>query len=182
MARSLYDVGDRNPDRDNRWLNDRQEKPARVVPAGLVLGALIIAALGVMLVKTVLPSPASASAQDAPTMIADQFALCDDPKGQACVLTADSYAWRGHLYHLTGISVPSLTGARCAQEADLARRSRITLAAMMNGGRFDARPDPADSDLDARLLMRDGVSLGTLMILKGQAKEASAQPIDWCAA
>jgi hypothetical protein len=182
MARSLYDVGDRNPDRDNSWLNDRQEKSARVVPVGMILAALVVAALGTMLIRTVLPSPASASAQEAPTMIADQFALCDDPKGQACVLTADSYAWRGHLYHLTGISVPSLTGARCPQEAVLARQSRATLAAMMNGGNFDARPDPADRDPDARLLMRDGVSLGTLMILKGQAREASAQPIDWCAA
>ncbi len=115
-------------------------------------------------------------------MIADQFALCDDPKGHACVLTADSYAWRGHLYHLTGISVPSLTSPRCTQEADLARRSRTTLAAMMNGGSFDARPDPADRDPDARLLTRDGVSLGTLMILKGQAKEATSQPVDWCSA
>ena len=66
-------------------------------------------------------------------------------------------------------------------EAERAQEGRIALAAMMNGGAFEARPDPIDPDPAARVLVRDGVSIGQLMILKGHARPWSPKPIHWCA-
>ncbi|MES2175222.1 MAG: nuclease [Pseudomonadota bacterium] len=182
MARNLYDVGDRHPDESGAWLNDKQETRMRVVPLGMLLVALGLAAAGALLLAKILPAsgdPMKAAA--APMTINDQFALCDDAKGDACVLSANAYAWRGRRYHIADISVPSATDARCPAEADRAQKGRAVLAAMLNGGAFEARPDTADTDPSARLLLRDGVSIGQLMILKGHAKAWSRTPINWCA-
>ncbi|RYM07793.1 nuclease [Sphingobium cupriresistens] len=182
MARNLYDVGDRHPDESGAWLNEKQETRTRVVPIGLLLVALALAIAVALLLAKILPAhgePMNADA--APMTITDQFALCDDAKGDACVLSASTYAWRGRHYHIADIHVPSATDARCPAEADRAQRGRAALAAMLNGGAFEARPDTADPDPSARLLLRDGVSIGQLMILKGHAKAWSRTPINWCA-
>lgn len=182
MARNLYDVGDRRPEGDGRWLNDKQENRARVVPMGMVLVALTLAGGCAALVMTIWPaSDDAARTASAAMAINATFSLCDDRNGDACVLSADSYAWRGRVYHLADVSVPQDAGALCPEEAARARDGRAALAVMMNGGSFEARPDPADPDASARMLVRDGVSIGQLMILKGHARPWSRTPIDWCA-
>jgi len=181
MARNLYDVGDRHPDDAGAWLNDRQEQRTRIVPLGLLLIALGIAGAAALLLAKILPAPGEAANQAAtPMTINDRFALCDDAKGDACILSANAYAWRGRRYHLADVSVPSEANARCPAEADRAKKGRAALAAMLNGGAFEAQPDSADTDPSAQLLMRDGVSIGQLMILKGHARLWSRDPIDWC--
>lgn len=181
MARNLYDVGDRTPDDTGSWLNEKQEKRARLVPIGMLLGALALAIGGTIMFGRLLPaSDEVRKASTATTGITDEFVLCDDSKGSACVLSANSYAWRGQLYHIADISVPSAIDARCPQEAERARKGRAVLLAMMNGGAFDALPDAADSDPSARILLRDNVSIGQLMVLKGHARPWSGKPIDWC--
>lgn len=183
MARNLYDVGDRHPDETDSWLNEKQENRARVVPIGMLLIALMLAVGGALLFMQILPDASDSSkTATTPTTISDEFALCDDIKGDACVLSADAYAWRGRRYHLSDISAPSEIDARCPQEAARARKGRTALLTMMNGGAFEAQPDPADADPSARILLRDNVSLGQLMILKGYVKPWSHDPINWCAA
>ncbi|HAF41300.1 MAG TPA: nuclease [Sphingobium sp.] len=182
MARSLYEMGDRRPAEPGNWLNERRERRTRVLPIGLLCLVLVIAMLAAAFIGQALPSAEETARRAGTASISDRFALCDDLRGDACVLAADAYAWRGHRYHLSDISVPARTNARCPLEARRAEQGRIALAAMMNGGAFDARPDPADADPSARILARDGVSLGELMILKGHARPWSARPIDWCAA
>ena len=182
MARNLYDIEDRNPDRDRRWLHEKQERPARIVPVRLLLVAFAIAGLAVFLLKDALPGGGNSAAGNTPTSINASFTACDDPNGDACVLTANSYAYEGRRYRLSDIRVPAEDGARCPEEAEKAQRGRMALLALLNGGRFDAKPDPTDADPAARRLTRDEVSLGEIMILKGHASPWSAAPIDWCAA
>jgi hypothetical protein len=55
------------------------------------------------------------------------------------------------------------------------------LMTMMNGGAFEALPDTADTDPSSRILLRDGVSIGQLMILKHHAQPWSRNPTNWCA-
>lgn len=181
MARNLYDVGDRTPEESGSWLNEKQDNRARVVPIGMLLVALALAIGGAILFGQFIPAADKADTPPAATAtITDEFALCDDSKGDACVLGADAYAWRGQRYHIADISVPSAIDAHCPQEAERARKGRATLLAMMNGGAFQALPDAADADPFARILLRDNVSIGQLMILKGHAKPWSGKPINWC--
>jgi endonuclease YncB( thermonuclease family) len=177
MARNLYDIGDALPDDDRRWLNETQERRARIVPMGALILCLLIGAAAFLLLRTALPGEGRRDPAT-PDSISDSFALCDDPAGAACVLSADSYAWRGIRYSLPDIRVPSSDGA-CPQEVERASRARAALAALMNGGRFEALPAP-DKGRSARILTRDGVSLAELMILKGHARPASDGPVDWC--
>jgi hypothetical protein len=181
MARNLYDLGDRAPDPSGAWLHDTQESRTRIVPVGIILVALLMAGVAILLFKDILPAPGGTSSAAGPMTISERFATCDDLTGGACVLSADSYAYKGRRYRVADISVPSQTDAQCPAEAELAQQGRAALAAMMNGGAFDARPDPVDPDPSAKLLVRDGVSLGQLMILKGHAQPWSPKPINWCA-
>ncbi|MFY9351238.1 MAG: nuclease [Sphingobium sp.] len=180
MARNLYDLGDQCPDPNGAWLNEREEGRSRIVPMGMLVVALAGAGLAVVLLKDSLPDPNGPAVE--PTSISDRFALCDDPQGDACVLSGDAYAWRGKRYHVADMKAPDAADPGCAQEAERAAAARIALAAMMNGGAFEARRDPADADPSARLLLRDGVSIGQLMILKGHARPWSDTAPDWCAA
>ena len=183
MARNLYDLGDRTPDQNSDWLNDRSETRSRIVPLGMVVVALAMAGAALLLFRDALPqSVGGARRADTATTISETFTQCDDLAGQACVLTPDSYAYAGKRYHLSDISVPSLNDPSCETEAQRARAGRAALTAMMNGGTLQALPDGANNDRSARLLVRDNVSLGQLMILKGHAKPWTRDMIDWCSA
>ncbi|WP_375188323.1 nuclease [Sphingobium yanoikuyae] len=184
MAYSLHDIGDEDRDRSDHWLNDKKDQRRAIVPLRLILIALLMGTLLLVLMRHVLPASTTASVPsvDAPATISTRFAACDDLDGQACVLATDAYAYQGRRYHLADISAPRLEGAACPQEAALARAGRTALQGMLNGGSFEAHADPADSDPTARILLRDGVSLGQLLILKRYARPWSAKPIDWCAA
>lgn len=181
MARNLYDVGDRSPRQSDGWLNEKQDGRTRVLPTGLLLGALLIGGIGYLLLQSALPTSTAEDRPDGVIVISDSFTSCDDPAGMACTLSSGSYAYRGRSYHLSDVSTPSLDDPRCPHEADLARQGRAALVSMMNGGAFETRPDSADADPSARILLRDGVSIGQLLILKGYAKPWSNKPVDWCA-
>ena len=180
MAHNLYDLGDRAPNASGAWLHDTQDGRNHILPAGIILLTLLIAVGAILLLKDIWHTPNDAKVSGSIT-ISEPFESCDDLTGDACILSADSYAYKGQRYHLADIAVPSLADAQCPAEAELAQQGRTALAAMINGGAFDAQPDPIDPDPSARLLVRDGVSIGQLMILKGHARPWSPKPIDWCA-
>lgn len=185
MARNLYDLGDAQPDGAHGWMDEQPEKRGLVLPQQWVLIALALSAACLAFFHTLMPLAHSIAAEPAPASSIEQinvdFALCDDPKGAACVLSADSYAYRGTLYHLADIRAPSLAHPFCPREEEMARRSRLALRAMMNGGAFQAARDATDAHPGARILTRDGVSLGQLMIFKGHARPWSNKPMNWCA-
>jgi hypothetical protein len=181
MARNLYEMGDQPPELTGEWLNERDEKRSRLVPVGMVLAAIAFAGAAVMLAAQILPADGKAPEVQAPMSIDETFALCDGSTGQSCVLSADRYSYHGRTYRLTGMQVPNLEKPRCKMEADRAVQARRTLAILLNGGVFDALADPSQKDPDVRILTRDGVSIGQLMILKGQARSLSDGAINWCA-
>jgi endonuclease YncB( thermonuclease family) len=179
MARNLYDLDDRQSGQTDSWLQEKQDGRARVLPVGSMLLALLLAAALAFVMQDLLPGAGQPDIH-APTLVNEQFALCDDDMRSPCVLSPNEYRLQGRSYRLADISAPSLAQPRCPAEGTLAARGRIALLGMLNGGSLEAARDPADPDPRARLLRRDGVSLGTLMIAKGLAKSWSATPIDWC--
>ena len=178
MARNLYDVGDARSSTSDKWLNERDERRARIVPRGALLLVLALGGTGALLFRDMLPDPSASKAASSITII-DSFGICDDPAGRACVLTPGRYAYRGRSYRIADVTAPDPARPACAQEAEMAQSGRVALLALMNGGAFEARPVPHDSG--ARLLVRDGVSLGSILVLKGHARPAGARTVDWCA-
>jgi hypothetical protein len=177
MARNLYEMGDA-PTQTDAWLNDQQERRARIIPRGALVMAVLLGGAAFLVLREMAPDPNAKAVT--PTTVIDNFSACDDPTGEACVLATDRYAWRGRTYVLADIRAPSASAPHCPQEAELAQQGRATLLALMNGGAFEAQPAP--TSLSGRILIRDGVSLGSLLILKGFAKPAGDEPVDWCAA
>lgn len=187
MARNLYDVGDNRPSQSGKFLRESSEAQPGSMPWGMLLIALVVAGLaigGIVASLSGMEMRAGDNATDpaAPSTftISDRFSLCDDQAGDACVLSPSTYSWRGHVYHVSDIVTPGIFDTRCPAEAALATQGRRAFAAMLNGGSFEARPDAADSDPFARLLIRDGVSLGELMVTKGYAKPWTKDAVDWC--
>lgn len=187
MARNLYDVGDSRPSQSGKFLRESSEAQPGSMPWGMLLIALVAggAAIGAIffsLSDVEIGSSGNAADPAAPSTftISDRFSLCDDEAGDACVLSPSTYSWRGHVYHVSDIVTPGIFDTRCPAEAALAARGRRAFAAMLNGGGFEARPDAADNDPSARLLIRDGVSLGELMVTKGYAKPWTRDAVDWC--
>lgn len=188
MARNLYDVGDHRASQSGKFLRESSgESQPGSMPWGMLLGALAVGGLAIGAIIASLSGievgpggNASDPAAPSTLTISDRFNLCDDEAGDACVLSASTYSWRGHVYHVSDIVAPGMFEGRCAAEADLARRGRHALAGMLNGGAFEARPDAADNDPYARILVRDGVSLGELMVMKGYARPWTKDAVDWC--
>ncbi len=187
MARNLYDVGDSRPSQSGKFLRESSEAQPGSVPWAMLIvalgvGGLAIAAIAFSLSGVEIGAGGNAADPAAPSTftISDRFSLCDDEDGQACVLSPSTYSWRGKVYHVSDIVTPGIFDAHCPEEADLAARGRHALAGMLNGGDFEARPDAADSDPQARILVRDGVSLGELMVMKGYAKPWTKDAVDWC--
>lgn len=181
MARNLYEMGDQPPELAGKWLNERDDQRSRQLPIGMIVAAIAVAGVAVMLATQILPADSKVSEDKASMNITETFALCDGSKGQPCVLSADRYSYHGRSYRLTGMQVPSMAKPHCKAEAERAAQARRTLAILLNGGAFDAYRDSSQKDPDARILIRDSVSISQLMILKGQARSPSDKPINWCA-
>lgn len=177
MARNLYDIGDQRSSGEP-WVRDREDRPQRVIPIGSMVIALLLGVAGILVFNYSVPDPDAD--KPASTIIIDSFQACDDPAGNGCTLSADRYSWHGRTYRIADIRAPSLEKPRCPQEADLAQKGRMALLGLMNGGAFDAHPAPSGGS--DRILLRDGVSLGTILVLKGYAKPAGNDAIDWCKA
>ncbi|MFZ2996944.1 nuclease [Sphingobium sp.] len=184
MADTLHEQGDRNIHRGNEWHIPR-EGSSRILPQGLLLIALVIGVGAVLLVGPTLTGSGGVTQASAPMTISDAFTVCGDTggnaDGHACVLSADTYVWRGQRYHVADMRAPTPEDAHCDAEKTAALAGRDGLLTMLNGGTVEVWPGPADADPAARLLIRDGVSLGQLMILKGYGRTPTAEPTDACA-
>jgi hypothetical protein len=178
MARNLYDMGDKPASAADGWLREQQDGRARILPRGAMLLALALGGTGALLLKDIIPSASRSDAVSAITVV-DAFAACDDPAGSACLLSAGRFAWHGRSYRIADVAAPEVASAGCEAEAEIAQKARATMLALMNGGAFEARPAPGDDN--ARILVRDGVSLGSILILKGYAKPVSDKSHNWCA-
>lgn len=183
MVGTLHEPGDRSTQRGNEWHIPR-EGSTRILPQGLVLLSLVVGVGAVLLLGPTLTGTNGVTQASAPMTISDAFTLCNDTSGNAdghaCVLSADTYVWRGQRYHIADLRAPMPDDARCDAEKVAALAGRDGLVTMLNGGTVDVWPGPADADPTARLLIRDGVSLGQLMILKGYGRTPTAEPTDLC--
>lgn len=112
------------------------------------------------------------------------FTLCSDTVKRNCVIDGDTIRFGGEKIRLADINTPETLDAQCQSEAILGERAKMRLLGWVNAGSFEIR-ETAGNDRDRygrqlRLLVRDGRSVGDLLVAEGLAERWAGQRRNWC--
>jgi micrococcal nuclease len=138
---------------------------------------MLRAALAIVLPTLFVP----ATAQDRERA---SFALCGSGPRVTCVVDGDTFWYRGEKIRLSDINTPEVSQPACAQERALGERAQVRLLALLNAGPFTLAASGRDRDRYGRLLrvvLRDGESLGAMLVTEGLAEQWQGRRSDWCA-
>ncbi|MGZ8346984.1 MAG: thermonuclease family protein, partial [Allosphingosinicella sp.] len=100
------------------------------------------------------------------------------------VIDGDTIDVDGVRIRIAGIDTPETHPARCRYEAELGARATRRLAALLGEGEFELVPIGRDEDRYGRKLreiVRDGVSLGDVLVAEGLARPYGNGRRPWCA-
>jgi micrococcal nuclease len=112
------------------------------------------------------------------------FSLCHSGGGSNCVVDGDTLWINGTKVRVADIDTPETHPPRCEREAELGARATQRLLELVNAGPFEALPiggrDQDQFGRKLRVLVRDGRSLGDVLVAEGVARtwEGSRRP--WC--
>lgn len=91
---------------------------------------------------------------------------------------------KGVKIRIADIDTPEIGKPRCAEEKALGERATRRLVQLVNAGPFDVHAWP-DRDADRygrklRVLVRDGRSLGDILVSEGLARTWTGRRLPWC--
>ncbi len=112
-----------------------------------------------------------------------QFSYC--PRGGAdnCVVDGDTLHIEGVTVRVADIDTPETHQPRCDSEAALGERATQEMLRLVNAGPFTVAPYERDTDRygrKLRLLVRDGQSLGQMLVAQGLARTWDGSRHSWC--
>ena len=113
-----------------------------------------------------------------------QFSSCHVGGGYNCVVDGDTIWLGGVKIRVADIDAPETHPPRCALEADLGARATQRLQQLVNEGPFAVQPI-GDRDTDQygrklRVLVRDGRSLGDILVNERLARTWTVRREPWC--
>ena len=111
-----------------------------------------------------------------------QFERCETGSYPTCVVDGDTFYLNGENIRLADIDAPEVA-ARCAAEANLAVRATRRLQALLSEGHLTLTKPGEDQDEYGRrhrVVMRDGRSIGEVMISEGLARPWARRAESWC--
>lgn len=101
------------------------------------------------------------------------------------MVDGDTFWIDGEKIRIADIDTPETHPARCAEEARLGNAATDRLQTLLNAGAFDLQPIRRDTDRygrKLRIVMRDGQSLGGVLVSEGLARNyAGGRRDGWCA-
>lgn len=119
------------------------------------------------------------------TIPARTFGKCHSGGGLNCVVDGDTFWIDGEKIRIADIDTPETHPARCAEEARLGNAATDRLQALLNAGAFELQPINRDTDRygrKLRIVMRNGQSLGSVLVSEGLARNYVGGRRDgWCA-
>lgn len=143
----------------------------------LVRSSLLIAAAAVV------PADALPEGQGAQPA-AVQFTLCASGPRINCVVDGDTFWFRGEKIRVADINTPETFRPECAYEKDLGTRAKVRFLALLNTGPFELiRAGGKDKDFfgrKLRVIMREGQSLGAVLVAEGLARPWAGRRRPWC--
>ena len=185
--------GRRPHGRQHRFDRRKKARPAwQFAVVGVILGAI----LGGALVLWPTPDPskidpialftASDAKAESPNTRAggERFSFCHTGGGFNCVVDGDTIWMDGVKIRVADIDAPETHPPRCPLEADLGNRATRRLLELVNEGPFEASPiGERDQDRygrQLRVLIRNGQSLGDILVSEGLARTWDGARHPWC--
>ncbi|MBX5111984.1 thermonuclease family protein [Rhizobium lentis] len=153
---------------------DKRPKRNPSSPTALIAVVSVAAALAAVYTYFSLPgSPAHASA----------FARCGIIR-QNCVVDGDTLYVSGEKIRVADIDTPEISEPKCASEKALGERATERFIELVNAGPFQMQAWP-ERDEDKygrklRVLVRDGRSLGDILVSEGLARTWIGRREPWC--
>ncbi|QCL77372.1 thermonuclease family protein (plasmid) [Agrobacterium tumefaciens] len=113
-----------------------------------------------------------------------KFEKCTDGHRITCVIDGDTLWIDGMKIRVADIDAPEISEPRCASELALGNRATERLIELVNQGPFEMRAWPGhDKDRYGRalrVLVRDGHSLGDILVSEGLARTWTGRREPWC--
>lgn len=124
---------------------------------------------------------AASGEQSAPDRI---FGFCHIGGGTNCVVDGDTIWLEGVKIRIADIDAPETHPPRCDHEANLGRRATTRLRELLNAGPFEVRSTGLRDDdqygRKLRILIRDGRSIGDMLVSEGLARPWDGKRRPWC--
>lgn len=118
------------------------------------------------------------------TATATTFRMCGRPPHQNCVIDGDTFYFDRQSVRIADIDTPETNPARCNHEAELGARATRRLHELLNAGPFTlAQSGARDRDQygrQLRIVLRDGKSLGAVLVAEGLARRWTGRRQPWC--
>jgi micrococcal nuclease len=125
-----------------------------------------------------------ADTRDARSKANLHFRKCLDGSRKACVVDGDTIWLDGKKIRVADIDTPEVSEPKCSSELDLGNRATDRMLELINDGPFELRTWPRrDTDRygrKLRVLIRDGRSLGDILVSEGLARTWSGRREPWC--
>lgn len=101
-----------------------------------------------------------------------------------CVIDGDTFLFNGERILIADIDAPETKLAKCDEERSRGAHAKARLRELLNIGEFtlvDAAADFIDGEAGKRrLVMRNGRSLGGILVAEGLVMKRARRPITWC--
>ncbi len=111
--------------------------------------------------------------------------LCKGWPRVNCVIDGDTIWFHGEKIRIADINAPETHDPHCAYEADLGRRATGRMIQLLNAGPFEiVTAGSRDEDVygrKLRLVERNGISLGMVLVNEGLAESWQGYRRNWCA-
>lgn len=109
---------------------------------------------------------------------------CEGGHRQRCVVDGDTLWIDGQKVRIADIDTPEISEPKCASERTLGNQATQRLIDLINEGPFELKAWPGrDEDRygrKLRVLIRDGRSLGDILVSEGLARTWSGRREPWC--
>ena len=114
----------------------------------------------------------------------EPYSLCSGLTRHHCVVDGDTIWHQGTKIRIADIDTPEVSDPRCSSEAALGAKATKRLLQLVNLGPFELHSWPGrDQDKygrKLRVLVRDGRSLGDILVSEGLARTWSGRRQPWC--
>lgn len=125
----------------------------------------------------------TSAAEPSTDVTTTSFGMCGRPPYFNCIIDGDTFYLGRQSIRIADIDTPETNPPRCAEEARLGAEATRRLHALLNAGPFALRNGDRDEDRYGRKLrtvLRDGRSIGDVLVAEGLAREWAGRRMPWC--